>query len=184
MRVFATPEATKHATLNLADDVTEPATNSIDDTETFVRQHYRDFLNREADAAGLAFWKDNIDKCNDSARRPAGLTLAQCTEVFRADTSAAFFLSIEFQNTGYFVERAYKTAFSDINPPTIPVPVRFTDFVAAQRQIGEKVIVGVGNWEADLDANKRAYALEFVQRSEFLVTLSGRNQCDWRSWMR
>ena len=31
----------------------------------FVRQQYRDFLNREADAAGLAFWKNNIDKCND-----------------------------------------------------------------------------------------------------------------------
>jgi len=28
-------------------------------------------------------------------------------------TSAAFFLSIEFQNTGYLVERIYKAAFGD-----------------------------------------------------------------------
>ena len=87
------------ATLTIADDLTEPATNLINDTEDFVRQHYHDFLNREADASGLAFWKDNIDKCNDPARRPAGLSVAQCIEVFRINTSAAFFLSIEFQAT-------------------------------------------------------------------------------------
>ncbi|HBB87720.1 MAG TPA: hypothetical protein DC047_08910, partial [Blastocatellia bacterium] len=81
---FPTPGATTlTATLTITDDVTEPATNPIDDTDTFVRQQYRDFLNREPDATGLAFWKDNIDKCNDPARRPAGLTVARCIEVQR-----------------------------------------------------------------------------------------------------
>ena len=70
-----------------------------DDTASFVRQQYRDFLNRDADAAGLAFWKNNIDKCNDPAQRPAGQTLAQCIEVQRIVTSAAFFLSIEFTHS-------------------------------------------------------------------------------------
>jgi hypothetical protein len=51
-------------------DSAAPAQNASDDTEAFVRQQYRDFLNREADAAGLAFWKNNIDKCNDPAQRP------------------------------------------------------------------------------------------------------------------
>src|SRR4029434_6073432 len=36
--------------------------NAIDDTADFVRQQYHDFLNRDADPAGLAFWKNNIDK--------------------------------------------------------------------------------------------------------------------------
>ena len=164
---------TLNATLTITDDVTEPATNPIDDTDTFVRQHYRDFLNREVDASGLAFWKDNIDKCNDPARRPPGLTVAQCIEFFRVQTSAAFFLSIEFQNTGYYVERTYKTGFGDINPPTVPVPVRFTDFLRDTQQIGAGVIVGQGNWQPQLDSNKSAFALAFVQRPEFLTRYPG-----------
>ena len=43
-----------------------------DDTASFVRQQYHDFLNRDADAAGLAFWKNNIDKCNDPAQTSGG----------------------------------------------------------------------------------------------------------------
>jgi len=33
--------------------------------------------------------------------------------VKRINVSAAFYLSIEFQETGYLVERIYKTAFGD-----------------------------------------------------------------------
>jgi uncharacterized repeat protein (TIGR01451 family) len=172
--VFPQPGATTQtATLTIIDDVTEPATNPIDDTETFVRQQYRDFLNREPDAEGLAFWKDNIDKCNDPARRPAGITVAQCIEFFRVQTSTAFFLSIEFQNTGYYVERTYKTGFGDISPPTVPVPVRFTNFLRDTQEIGAGVVVGSGNWETQLDNNKSAFALSFVQRAGFLSRYPG-----------
>jgi uncharacterized repeat protein (TIGR01451 family) len=167
---FPPPGATSQtATLTITDDVTEPATNPSDDTDTFVRQQYRDFLNREPDAAGLAFWKDNIDKCNDPARRPPGLTVPQCIALFRIQTSAAFFLSIEFQSTGYYVERTYKAGFDDISPPTVPVPVRFTDFLRDTEQIGAGVVVGQGNWQPQLDNNKSAYALTFVQRQAFLT---------------
>ncbi len=171
---FATPGATTlTATLTIADDVTEPATNPIDDTDTFVRQQYRDFLSREPDAAGLAFWKDNIDKCNDPARRPAGLTVPQCIELYRINTSAAFFLSIEFQDTGYYVERIYKTGFGDISPPTVPVPVRFTNFLRDSQEIGAGVIVGQGSWQTQLDNNKSGFALSFVQRAAFLSRYPG-----------
>ncbi len=166
--VFETPGVTSTtATLTIADDASEPATNPIDDTDTFVRQHYRDFLNRDPDPGGLAFWKDNIDKCNDPARLPPGLSVNQCIELFRIHTSAAFFLSVEFQNTGYFVERIYKAAFGDINPPAVPVPVRFTNFLGDTQQVGANVIVGQGNWEAQLDNNKNAFALSFVERPAF-----------------
>jgi uncharacterized repeat protein (TIGR01451 family) len=161
------------ATLTIADDATEPSTNPIDDTQNFVRQQYHDFLNRDPDATGLAFWKDNIDKCNDPARRPAGMTLAQCIEVFRISTSAAFFLSIEFQNTGYYVERTYKTAFGDISPPTVPVPVRFSNFLPDSKIVQEGVVVGQGSWETQLDSNKVAFALAFVQRAGFLSRYPG-----------
>jgi hypothetical protein len=167
---FPVPGATTStATLTIADDVSEPATNPIDDTDTFVRQLYRDFLNRDPDAPGLAFWKDNIDKCNDPARRPAGMTLVQCLEVQRINTAASFFLSIEFQNTGFFVERTYKAGFGDISPPTVPVPVRFTNFLSDTQQISAGVIVGQGSWQAQLENNKTAFALAFVQRPAFLT---------------
>jgi len=77
-----------------------------------VRQQYRDFLNREADQAGEDFWTDNITKCSDPARRPAGQTEAQCTLRQRETTSGAFFLSPEFQYTGYFVYRMYQGALA------------------------------------------------------------------------
>jgi uncharacterized repeat protein (TIGR01451 family) len=163
---FAQPSDAS-ATVTIVEDET---TDSItpDDTEDFVRQHYHDFLNREPDPAGLAFWMDNINKCQDLTRRPPTLSLNQCIETFRVDTSAAFFLSIEFQNTGYFVERIYKTAFGDINPPSIPVPVRFTNFIRDSQSVRGNVIVGQGAWQTQLDNNKSAFALAFVQRTAFL----------------
>ena len=70
--------------------------NPIDDAQFFVRQHYLDFLNREPDASGLAFWADQIISCGADP---------QCIEIKRINVSAAFFLSIEFQETGYLVYR-------------------------------------------------------------------------------
>jgi hypothetical protein len=63
----------------------------------------------------------------------------------------------------------YKAGFGDISPPTVPVPVRFTDFLRDTQRVDAGVIVGQGSWQAQLDANKAAYALEFVQRPAFLA---------------
>src|SRR6185503_12398351 len=51
----------------LDNDVAAPTTNPIDDSTFFVRQHYADFLNREPDAAGLAFWTGQITSCGADA---------------------------------------------------------------------------------------------------------------------
>lgn len=152
------PQST--ASLTIADDVTEPAGNPIDDSTNFVRQHYHDFLNREPDAAGLSFWTNQIESCGADQN---------CRAIKRQNVSAAFYLSIEFQQSGYYVYLTYKTAFGDINPPSVPVPVRFIDFVRDTQEVQRGVIVGVGNWQAQLDANKQAYALAFVSRSDFLT---------------
>ena len=87
---------------------------------------------------------------------------ADCVRARRANVSTAFFLSIEFQQTGYFVIRAHKAAFGN-NKQTPRYPV----FLRDQRQIGEGVVVGQGDWQARLEANKRAFAEEFVTRFEF-----------------
>jgi hypothetical protein len=68
--------------------------NPIDQPDFFVRQHYLDFLNRRADQSGLDFWTNQITSCGSDAN---------CIEVKRINVSAAFFLSIEFQQTGNLV---------------------------------------------------------------------------------
>src|SRR4030095_11246613 len=93
-----------NANVTINDDPNEPSGNAIDDPVNFVRQHYNDFLNREPDQAGLDFWTNQITSCGSDAG---------CTEARRIDVSASFFLSIEFQQTGYFVERLFKTAYGD-----------------------------------------------------------------------
>jgi len=48
-------------------DTSGITTNEIDQTDTFVVQHYRDFLNREPDTSGLNFWMNQISQCGASA---------------------------------------------------------------------------------------------------------------------
>ncbi|HKY28098.1 MAG TPA: PA domain-containing protein [Pyrinomonadaceae bacterium] len=138
--------------------------NAIGDSRFFVRQHYRDFLNREPDPNGLSFWNREIAGC--------GIDLV-CQDVKRINVSAAFFLSIEFQETGYLVYRMYKAAFGDINPPAVPVPVRFEEFLPDTVQIGLGVQVGVGNWQQQLETNKQLFASNFVLRQQFINAFSG-----------
>jgi hypothetical protein len=147
------------ATLTINDTDAPGQSNPIDGASFFVRQHYIDFLNREPDNGGLNFWTNEITSCGANA---------QCIEVKRINVSAAFFLSIEFQETGFLVYRVYKSAFGTLTiPPGAPVPVRFLDFLRDSQRIGQGVQVGIGDWQAQLEANKQAYVLAFVQRSDF-----------------
>jgi hypothetical protein len=146
-------------------DSPSPTPNAIDDTTTFVRQQYHDFLNRDADPAGLAFWKNNIDQCNDPAQRPAGQTLAQCIETQRIVTSAAFFLSIEFRQTGGLVRDFY---VATLNRPLTGNMPGFVEFMRDTQAIQRGVVVGQGNWQQTLDANRQAFMNEFVMRPEFV----------------
>ncbi len=153
------------ATVTISDSPA-PAPNANDDTATFVRAQYHDFLNREPDAAGLAFWKDNIDKCNDPARLPAGLTVAQCIDAMRVDTSAAFFLSIEFQTTGNLVRSFYVAALN--RPLTDNMPA-FVEFERDTQALQRGVIVGQGNWQQTLNDNLDVFMKDFVTRAEFVA---------------
>ncbi len=151
LRGAAVLDAPASARLNIIDDDQQSATsNPIDGSEFFVRQHYLDFLSREPDAEGLAFWTNEIESCGADT---------QCREVKRINVSAAFFLSIEFQETGFLVERLYSLAFEQ--------RVRYRNFVKESRELGEGVIVGQGNWRQRLDANRRAFAEEFTARADF-----------------
>ena len=152
--------------------------NPLDTTEYFVRQQYVDFLNREPDEAGLTFWVDNIESCGPGyarfqrASQQAGMPAypesaeADCREAKRTDTSAAFFLSIEFQETGYLVYRTYQAAYGDI--PNSPVPFRLSEFKPDTQEIGNGVVVNQTGWQQQLENNQQAYLTEFVQRERFV----------------
>lgn len=150
------------ATLTIVDNDTVAGANPIVQPSFFVGEHYFDFLNRNADAAGLTFWTNEITSCGSNQT---------CVEIKRINVSAAFFQSIEFQNTGYLVYRTYKAAYGDATslnvPGTVPV-IRLSEFLPDTQRIGQGVIVGQGAWQTQLEANKQAYMLEFIQRQRFL----------------
>ena len=138
--------------------------NPIDRPDFFVRQHYLDFLNREPDAAGLGFWTSNITKCADPALRPAVQTEAECTDKQRETTSAAFFLSPEFQYTGYFVYRLYKGSLIQNGAGRFPA---YQEFLHDVRQVASGIILNNQLSAAAIEANKKQFAEEFTQRAEF-----------------
>jgi hypothetical protein len=152
----------------LDNDAADGLNNPADDARFFVRMHYLDFLNRNPDASGWDFWTNQITSCGNDAG---------CTEALRIDVSASFFLSIEFQQSGYLVERFYKVGYGDaIGTSTLgsahqlaaPI-VRFNEFLQGTQRIGQGVIVLAAGWEQLLENNKQAYALEFVQTSRFMT---------------
>ncbi|HWW75467.1 MAG TPA: DUF4214 domain-containing protein, partial [Pyrinomonadaceae bacterium] len=135
------------------------ARDPLEETSKFVRQHYLDFLSREPDAPGLAHWTNEIESCGADA---------QCREVRRINVSAAFFQSIEFERTGYLVYLAHKAAYGR-------VPL-YEEFSPDARDISRGVAVGAAGWEAQVDANERAYLDTFVARPQFGALYAGMSE--------
>ncbi len=127
-----------------------PVGNPIDTTEYFVRQHYLDFLGREPDDSGFNFWSDQIRSCGNDAA---------CTERRTISVSAAYFLSIEFQETGGFVDGLYRASFG-----RRPL---FNEFIPDTAAIAQDVRVGEADWAALLNSNKQAFVEVWIRRSAF-----------------
>jgi PKD repeat protein len=116
--------------------------NKIDDPWYFIRQQYRDFLNREPDAGGIGYWAGQITQCGSNS---------QCINSRRIGTADAFFFEAEFQQTGAFIYRVYKAALGQ-RPG-------YLQFSADRGQI----VAG-----AALDASKAAFTQSFAGRDAFL----------------
>jgi hypothetical protein len=132
---------TASTTVRIDDDATEPSTNVIDDPQIFVGQHYHDFLNRQADAGGLAYWTNEIAMCGSNQA---------CINSRRIGVSAAFFIEMEFQDRGAFVHYIYRASLG--RRPTFLEFTRDRSFLTAG-----------GNVAADM----QTLATDFVQRAEF-----------------
>ncbi len=116
--------------------------NVIDSPEYFVRQHYLDFLNREPDAGGFNFWSNQIIQCGNDR---------ECMERRTINVSAAFFISIEFQQTGSYIYRLYQAALGR--------QLSFAEFAQDRQQI----IAG-----ETLERTREAYVEQFVEKPEFV----------------
>jgi hypothetical protein len=131
------------ANFSAADNATQTA-NPLDTDMYFVRQQYLDILGREPDEGGLQYWTARVNGgCAPDDE--------QCLNARRIDVAAAFFIALEFQQSGSFIYDVYSGALG-----RRPVYVEY----AADRQ---QVIGG-----ANLDEDKDAFARAFVQRPEFV----------------
>jgi uncharacterized protein (TIGR03118 family) len=142
----------------LDNDVSPSASNPIDTTSFFVRQQYLDFLNREPDTSGFNFWVNNITNCSP----------VPCTEAARVSTSAAFFLSIEFQTTGALAYNANRAAFGS-SASGSPAAVLYGQFEKDVQQLQQNLVFGQPGFDAQLEANKQAYFNDFVTRPDFVA---------------
>jgi hypothetical protein len=116
--------------------------NPLDTNEYFVRQQYLDFLGREPDQPGLDYWSAALNQCNGDAA---------CLGAQRIEVSAAFFASVEFQQSGSFVYRMYKAGLGRL--------LSYAEFTAGRTQIlagGSSV------------TRRAAFANAFVQQPEFV----------------
>lgn len=126
-----------------------PATD-LNDPRSFVSRHYLDFLSRHPDADGLEFWSGQIAACGADEG---------CLERKRIDVSAAYLLSIEFQETGYFVARYFKATFN--RRP------RYAEFLPNAQVLGQNVVVNMDGWERQLEDNKKLFASGWTTSPQF-----------------
>ncbi|MGB9178573.1 MAG: Calx-beta domain-containing protein, partial [Pyrinomonadaceae bacterium] len=131
------------AMLTITDnDALPPTANPIDVAQDFVTMHYYDFLNRVPDAGGLGYWTDQITQCGSDAH---------CVHERRIGVSAAYFIELEFQETGYVVYRLYRAAFG--------ARPAYDKFMPDRAQL----VGGPG-----LPASTLEFANRFVLRQDFL----------------
>jgi hypothetical protein len=129
------------ATITITDNANTTG-NPIDSVLFFVRQHYIDFLGREPDSFGFRGWQDILNNCASGDTR--------CD---RIEVSAGFFRSSEFQERGYFTYRFYTVALG-----------RKPDYVEFMPDLAK---VSGFLTEAEKEANKVAFADEFMARTAF-----------------
>ncbi len=142
-----------------------PGTNTvitINDSDFFVHQHYVDFLSRMPDQQGFNFWVSEIAGCGANPT---------CVEFRRINTSGAFFLSIEFRGTGYFVYRLNKASFGEFP--------KYQAFMPDTREVAKDIVVGQGNWQDQLEMNQVAFANAWVTRPEFVAEYGTKTGSDF-----
>lgn len=93
----------------------------------------------------------------------------------RGTTSAAFFLSPEFQNTGSFVLRLYWGSLGKLPAAQCGLPAGllgqcrplYSDYLADMSQVARGIVVNNKLAPEVINANKRVFVDQFVNKAEF-----------------
>jgi hypothetical protein len=141
---------TNTSSVTIVDDLPESASSPIDNAPAFVCMQYHDFLNRAPDPDGLAFWTKEITSCGNDT---------QCIEAKRVNVSAAFFLSIEFQQTGYLRYLLQKESFGSTP--------KYAEFMRDAQEVSRGVVVTAPGWEQKLKDNQQQFAEKWTARPAF-----------------
>ena len=161
-----------------------PGTNTpitIDDSDFFVQQHYIDFLRRFPDAGGFAHWNGEITGCSNTANRLPGETEAQCIDRKRTNTSGAFYLSNEFQNSANFLirinwgslgrNRAAGTKCITGQHAALDAVCRplYATYISDMGTLTQGIVVNNALVPSQMTANRISFTNQFVARSDFLA---------------
>jgi hypothetical protein len=164
-----------------------PGTNipiTIDDADFFAAQHYIDFLRRFPDAPGHAHWTGEITECSDISKRRPGETEPQCIDRKRTNTSGAFYLAPEFQNTGSFIVRVYwgtlgrqENAQCSGVPQNLPASCRplYSQYIADMSEVNKGIVVNDALDPAVINANKHKFVDNFITRPDFVAAYGSLN---------
>ena len=155
-----------------------PPSNPIDNAAEFVRWQYKDFLRREPDGPGWAHWTGEITMCSDPTKRFTGESEPACVERKRANTSAAFFVSPEFANGGYFVLRVYRGSLGRM-PHYGGGTGSDSEFTRDTATVAAGIVVNDALAPNVINANKQAFVNEFVTRPEFLAIYGSLNATEY-----
>jgi Domain of unknown function (DUF4214) len=165
-------------TLDFTVSATAPPPNPIDNPREFVRWQYKDFLRREPDGPGWDHWTFEITQCANPAFRLPSETETLCVSRKRANTSAAFFLSPEFQNTGYFVLRVFRGSLGRM-PHFGGSGSAADEFTRDAATVSAGIVVNDQLAPSVINANKQAFVNEFVTRAEFRAIYDGLNNTQY-----
>jgi hypothetical protein len=86
----------------------------------------------------------------------------------RQNVSAAFFLSIEFQETGGDVIRTQRVAFGRKSDNAL-LRYPYQSFMHDAQQVGRGVVIGDPGANALLEANKQTYATQIATSADFIT---------------
>lgn len=130
------------ATVTITDNDTQaPATNPVNNSDTFIRQHYIDFLGRNPADSETGVWTQALAGC-----APGNLN---CDRTWIS--GVGFFQSQEFQQKGFFVYRLYKA--------TRGVVPMYNEFIPDMVRLG-----------GTSDSDKQAFVDYWMQKPSYTET--------------
>src|SRR6185295_18033174 len=88
-----------------------------------------------------------------------------CIDGQRENISAAYFLSIEFQETGFYALRIQRAAFGKKSRDASRVT--FAQFVPDAAEVGAGLVVNQTGWQQVMEQNKQNYAAKVVASADF-----------------